>query len=273
MGHIQKDLNILEPATANPEDVGAAVSSHIESEQVEKLGFIPQHSHVGEAAEIASNRDMPVLRNAVDPVVIEHYRRLRTKILQMRAASPFRTLVITSPSPKDGKTLTVLNLGLSFAMLPSFKVLLVDGDLRRGSLGKRLGMANRPGLSNLIDGSAQFEDVLTSADHFPFHFIGCGTSQVPAAELLQSYELKSKFAKFARHFSLVLVDSPPANLLTDVQLLAAHCDAVLMIARAYSTTRKAFEKAVHDVSSFRVIGTVLNGGMRTPLYRRYKGYY
>jgi len=59
-----------------------------------------------------------------------------------------------------------------------------------------------------------------------------------------------------------MVDSPPVNLITDTQLLAASCDAVLLVARAFSTTRKAFEKTVQDLSPFRLIGTVLNGGVK-----------
>lgn len=283
MDHIQKKLNILGNANTDTQAFyGASAGSNKTnglvnhdpgSDEVEELNFVPQNGFPEASSLKALNRSMPIIQNAVDPMVVEHYRKLRTKILQCQATKSARTLVTTSPSPQDGKTLTVLNLGLSFGMLPNFKVLLVDGDLRRGSLGKSLGVDKRLGFSNFIDGSARFEDVLTKSDRFPFYFIGSGTSEVPAAELLQSYELKSKFAGFAKHFSVVLVDSPPANLITDVQLLAAHCDAVLLIARAYATTRKAFEKTVQDLSSFRIIGTVLNGGTRIPLYRRYQEYY
>jgi Mrp family chromosome partitioning ATPase len=74
-------------------------------------------------------------------------------------------------------------------------------------------------------------------------------------------------------FDLVLVDSPPVNLITDAQLLAGKCDAVLLIARAFSTTRTALEQAARELNAFRIIGTVLNGGTRPNLYRRYSGYY
>jgi hypothetical protein len=93
--------------------------------------------------------------NAADSAVSEYYRRLRTKILQLQATKPFRSLLVVSPSPKEGKTVTVLNLGLSFAMLDSFRVLVVDGDLRKGNIGKLLGLGDRPGLTNLIEGSAK----------------------------------------------------------------------------------------------------------------------
>ena len=84
---------------------------------------------------------------------------------------------------------------------------------------------------------------------------------------------RSQFRRISEQFDLVLVDSAPVNLIADAQLLAGCCDAVLLVARAFSTTRKSLEQAVQDLSPFRIIGTVLNGGPRTQVYRRYKGYY
>ena len=70
-----------------------------------------------------------------------------------------------------------------------------------------------------------------------------------------------------RHFDLVLVDSPPVNLIADAQMLANSCDGVLLVARAFSTSTKAFQKTLNDLESFRLVGTVLNGGMRTERYK------
>jgi len=180
---------------------------------------------------------------------------------------------VTSPSPEEGKTVTVLNLGLSFAMLPSFRVLVVDGDLRRASLGKWLDVGERPGFSNLIEGSAELPDVVIESEAMPISVIGSGTSKIPPGELLQSPRLKSVMEKMTEQFSLVLVDSPPVNLITDAHLIAASCEAVLLVTRAFVSTRKALEQAAQDLQPFRVIGTVLNGGTHSRLYHRYQGYY
>jgi len=214
-----------------------------------------------------------LIGNAVDPLVVEQYRRLRTKIVQFHSKDAFRSLVVTSPSPEEGKTVTVLNLALSFAMLPAFKVLVVYGDLRRGSLGKWLGVGEHPGLSNLIDGSATLSEVVLKSDAIPINFMGCGTSKTPPGELLQSNQLSRHFQKMTEQFALVLVDSPPVNLITDVQLLAGSCDGVILVTRAFSTTRQSLERAMQDLQPFRVIGTILNGGTRSQFYGRYKGYY
>jgi len=224
----------------------------------------------GSHADVTMDRTARLIPHAVDSAVVEHYRKLRTKIMQQRAAKPFKSLVVTSPNPKEGKSVTALNLGLSFAMLPDFRVVVVDGDLRKGSLGRWLGVHNRPGLGNLIDGSAKLEDVVLKSDDSPMCFVVCGTSQASPAELLNSPGLGSHFRRLGEHFDLIVVDSPPVNLITDTQLLAAGCDAVLLVARAFSTTCKAFEKTVQDLAPFRVVGTIINGGVKSN--RRYRGY-
>jgi capsular exopolysaccharide synthesis family protein len=215
-----------------------------------------------------------LIPHTVDPSVVEHYRRLRTKILQQQSNEHFRILMVTSPGPQEGKTVTVVNLGISFALLPSFKVLMVDGDLRRGSLGSWLGIEeDTPGLSNLVDGSATLEDVVLRCDDTPFAFVVRGNSKASPAELLNSPQLPGHFRAMAKHFDLVLVDSPPVNLLTDTQLLATGCDAILLIARAFATTNKALKNAIQDLAPFNVIGTVLNGGPKSRLGWRNRAYY
>jgi capsular exopolysaccharide synthesis family protein len=215
---------------------------------------------------------IPVLTNAANTAVMEYYRRLRTKVLHLREARMFRTLVVTSPEPQDGKTLTTLNMALSFAMVPSFRIAVVDADLRRGSLGGLLGTEDRPGFNNLIDGSASLHDVVYRAKEQGLYYIGRGNSKEPPGELLQSSRVAGVCRRLGEEFDLVLLDSPPVNIVADTHLLVTHCDAVLLIARAFATTKKAFEKAVQEVQHCRIIGTVLNGASRPRSYRGYRGY-
>jgi capsular exopolysaccharide synthesis family protein len=202
-----------------------------------------------------------LLPSATNPMLVEHYRRLRTKILQQREARPLRTLMVTSASPREGKTLTTLNLALSFALLPSFRVLVVEGDLRKGTIGEWFGVEpGLRGLGNLIEGSATLAEAVSKADSIPLHFMMRGNSPISPAELLNAPGLRGHFHEMAEHFDLVLVDSPPVNLFTDAQLLAAHADAVLVVARAFSTRALAFERAVQELGPAKVIGAVLNAG-------------
>jgi capsular exopolysaccharide synthesis family protein len=215
----------------------------------------------------------PALSNAANGAILEHYRRLRTKILHMREARTFRTLVVTSPEPQDGKTVTTLNLALSFAMVPSFRIAVVDADLRRGSLSAAMGAdEHQPGFSNLIEGSASLHDVIYHAEERGLYFVSRGDSKQSPSELLQSSRLAGACRRIGEEFDLVLMDSAPVNIVADTHLLVTHCDAVLLVARAFATTKKSLEKAVQELHHGRIIGTVLNGATRPRTYRGYKSY-
>lgn len=215
---------------------------------------------LGKLIRVAVNRRARLLPYATDPVVVEQYRRLRTKILQQRESRSISTLMVASGSPQEGKTLTVLNLAFSFAMIPGFRVLVVEGDLRKGTLREWLGIdSSLPGFSNLIEGSASLPDVVVTCEDFPIAFMPRGTSKNAPAELLNTPALSQHLAAMAAQFDLVLVDSPPVHLFTDAPLLAAGCDAVLLVARAFSTNGKGFERIVHELDPAKVIGAVLNG--------------
>jgi capsular exopolysaccharide synthesis family protein len=217
--------------------------------------------------EVKIDAHAPLMPHTTDSSIVEQYRRLRTKIQQQHEIKPIQSLLIASPGPGEGKSVTAMNLAMSFAMLPDYRVLLIDGDLRKGTVGKWLGVDNMPGLSNLVDGTARPQDVVFSCRELPMFFMTSGTSKRPAGELLTSSVLRDSIREMTRHFDLVLVDSPPVNLIADAQMLANSCDGVLLVARAFSTTTKAFQKTLDDIQSFRLVGTVLNGGMRTQRYK------
>ena len=246
-------------------------ATHVIAEESPVSMSAPKNGAV--AVHASLDRKARLLPHIADTVVVEQYRRLRTKLLQERENRPFRVLMIGSPNPQEGKTVTAFNLALSFGMLPSCKVLLVDGDLRKGSLGKWLTVSGLPGLSDLIEGTSRMEDVILKSDELPIHFVLRGNSKISAPELLNSPNLKLCFQEMAEQYDVVIVDTPPVGLVTDAQLLAKCCDAVLLVGRAFSTTCKAIEKAVQDLQPFRIVGTILNGGARVKRYRRYNGYY
>jgi protein-tyrosine kinase len=267
---------LIQKAIREAKDVGPLPSDgHFEADPVESTSLLPlvdqpAEAEFGKEAKAGLDQSARLIPYAANPTLVDHYRRLRTKILQQRDVKPFRSLVVTSASPQEGKSLTVLNLALSFSTLPNFKVIVIDGDLRRGTLGNWLGVSqSQPGLSNLVDGSAKLEDVVLKSDQVPMHFIVPGNGQIRD---LHPSHFADHFRRLSHIYDLVLIDSPPVNLLADVQILAANSDAVLLVARAFSTTRKSLEKAVQELTPFRIIGTVLNAGV-TQKSKRYYGYY
>jgi Mrp family chromosome partitioning ATPase len=137
-------------------------------------------------------------------------------------------------------------------------------------MGDWLGVSEeQPGLSNLVDGSATLEEVVLKSNQIPMHFMVRGTSEIHD---LRPSHFSNYFRRLGEIYDLVLIDSPPVNLLADVQLLAANSDAILLVARAFATTRKSLEKATQELAPFRIIGAVLNAGV-AQRSGQYYGYY
>lgn len=227
----------------------------------------------GSSLRVTFHRRARLIPNIQDSAVIEQYRLLRTKLLQERQEKMFKSLLITSPGPREGKTVTTLNLALTFGLLPSFKVLVVEGDLRRGSLGDLLRLGPRSGLSELIEGSAQLEETILKPEGLPVSFIVCGNACHSPGELLHSARLPELLQKVTEAFDLVLLDSPPVNLVTDAHLLASYCDATLLVSRAFVTSSTAMEEASRALLPYRVIGTILNGSTKRSFNSGYRSYY
>jgi capsular exopolysaccharide synthesis family protein len=216
----------------------------------------------GRLIEARLDERIRLIPNLLDSMNVEQYRLLRTKLLQQQADRMFRTLLVTSARVGEGKTLTTMNLALTFAMLPSFRVLVVEGDLRKGIMQDLLRMQDHPGFGNLIEGSATLEQVVFRSSDLPVWFVTRGNSRVSPAELLHSPQVGLQLREMAKRFDLVLVDSPPVNLVADAQLLAASCESVLLVVRACFTTQAELEEATKKLRRFQVIGTVLNGTQR-----------
>ena len=237
----------------------ASFTAGLSSEPVVSAPAVPKNGALGTLSDIVVNRKARVMPNATNSMLVDQYRQLRTKIMYQREQKPFRSLLVVSANSKEGKTLTALNLAWSFSLLPSFKVVVVDGDLRRGHLSRWLGIHNKPGLANLLEGTANLNQVVLRSGAIPFHVVAMGTSELSPPELVHSSRWPSQSRELSEHFDLMIVDSAPVNLVADAQLLAAGCDASLLVARSFRTSREAFENLRREFQRFRVIGMVLNG--------------
>ncbi|HEY5087571.1 MAG TPA: polysaccharide biosynthesis tyrosine autokinase, partial [Gemmatimonadaceae bacterium] len=197
--------------------------------------------------------------------VAEAYRTLRTNITFAQPDALASTIVLTSPMPRDGKSTSATNLAITLAQ-QGLNVLLVDADLRRGSLNTLFNVARDPGLSNVLIGAARLEDAVHRVDiGLPqgagqFSVLSTGTLPPNPAELLASERCRTLIDSLATAFDVVLFDTPPMNLVTDAVVLASKTDAVIVVARAGSTTGEALAYSMEQLNNVRakVIGTILN---------------
>ncbi len=190
----------------------------------------------------------------------EAYRSLRTNLLYLAQQRGYKIVVVTSPGIGEGKTTTVVNLGVVMAQA-GLRVILVSADLRRPKLEAYLSPGTGPGLSGVLKGDAELSKAIVAPGIMNLRLLPCGSVPSNPAELLTSPRLAEILRVLAANADVVLVDSPPATSVADAGILAAHADATLLVVDADTTRRSAALHAQRSIdrAGGRVIGAVMNG--------------
>ena len=216
---------------------------------------------------------------------VEQFRSLRSHISQFRLETPLKTILISSGIPGEGKSFVAANLALSMARNSNKKVLLIDGDLRRGTLHRLLGAPNVPGLAEYLSGTASLTGVMqrslsleTSGADLPqgisnITFIPAGVCGDGSSELVSNHRMEDLVTTLSPHFDWIVVDSPPVLAVTDAVELARAADAVLLVARSASTPFESAQRAQTAFVNSRILGFVLNAVKETPRNGSYSYYY
>jgi len=195
-------------------------------------------------------------------LVTEQYRSLRTRLLSQNPNYEHRVLAITSAVPKEGKSVTTLNLGCVLAEIRHLRVVVVDGDFRRSSLAHMLNQPVGPGLAEVLAGTATYEDVLRPTPIPNLMFMPAGSTKGrSAAELLTSSSAPAAFKRMRNEFHYTIVDTPPATTVTDVGIIGQACDGVIMLVRLHRTHEAAAKRAARllQVNNIPIVGCLLVG--------------
>ena len=213
-------------------------------------------------------------------VITEQYRTIRTRLLSQNPTNQHRSLAITSSVPAEGKSVTTLNLAFALAELHHLNVLVVDGDFRRHSLARMLGVTAKPGLSEMILGKVSLDQARQGTVVENLHFIPAGAlGDANAADLLSSPKSASLFEQLHEQYDYVLIDTPPATTVADVGIIGQICDGVLLVVRMNHTPEPLVKRAVRFLRANKVnlIGCIPAGydeqSARYPYRYRYYGYY
>jgi len=206
--------------------------------------------------------------DANDPVS-EAYRAIRYNLKCASLDKPLKSFLITSSNPKEGKTLTVANLGISFSQI-GLKVLLVDTDLRRPALHELFGKMNQAGLTHVIAGEFGWEAIINTGVN-NLSLLPSGPTPWDPGRMFESERLKELIEKLSNRFDLIILDSAPLLVKSDATILGRYVDGIIHIAEAGKTTRRAITEAVEILkkSNLRLLGVVLNKyGKKKAYYRR-----
>ncbi|NPV27277.1 MAG: CpsD/CapB family tyrosine-protein kinase [Firmicutes bacterium] len=192
--------------------------------------------------------------------VAEAYRTLRTNITFSALDKPFRTLMVTSAGPEEGKSTTLANLAIAMAQAGS-RILVVDCDLRKPLQHKIFSLSNRQGVTNLLVENLDAEQVIQSSVVPNLDVLTSGPIPPNPSELLGSKRMQSLLPRLVERYDCVLLDTPPAVAVTDAAVLAPHVDGVILVIRAGVAKIEMLKeaKSLLDNANARIIGTVLNG--------------
>jgi capsular exopolysaccharide synthesis family protein len=214
------------------------------------LGTIPRRRGAGASRLIVSGTDA------------EPYRGLRTAVQFLDPDSPPQVLLVTSPSPGDGKSTTAANLAAALADSGQ-RVLLVDGDLRRGQLTRTFGVEKAPGLSSLVTRTAGLRDVLLEQGQVMF--LPTGPLPPNPSEILGSQAAADVLAEIRTIADIIVIDAAPVLAVTDAVVLARQTDAVLLVVRHGATPRAGAADARRQLEAVAMpaAGVVLNAVPRS----------
>lgn len=208
----------------------------------------------------------------------ESYRNVRSALLFLADNENMRTLCVTSAVPKEGKTTTSLNLSVSLAQA-GMRVLLVDGDLRRGELHKFFGIEGGRGFSDVLMGQAKPESVIQRTGIPNLDLVATGPFPPNPAELMMRGEFNS-FVEYARRaYDRIIFDCPPVMAVSEASILASLADGTILVVWAGQTSRKLSQLTLQIIRQrgARIVGCVLNnlefGRVGYYYYSTYYGYY
>jgi capsular exopolysaccharide synthesis family protein len=200
-----------------------------------------------------------LMLEAPNSLYSEGVRTARTGVLLSSVDLPTRTLVVTSSVPGEGKTTFSSNLAMAHSLTK--KTLLIDADMRRPTLHKAYGLEHSTvGLSELVAGTALLKDCLHAVDGCKLQIMTSGAIPPNPLELLHSDRFTQTLDVLSKHFEIIIIDSPPVELVSDAMVIATHASGVIFVTKALSTPYPLARKSLQRLrrANAHIIGVVLN---------------
>ena len=205
------------------------------------------------------DKNINAVGRTVPFAVVEAYKTIRTNLMFLLSQTKSRTFAVSSSVPGEGKSSCAVNLAIAFSQLEK-KVLLVDADLRKPSVYRKLHLQNTKGLSSVLVGFCGFNDAVVSINPH-FDVLVSGPTPPNPSELVASDNMTELLESLRDYYDYIIIDTPPVNVVSDAILLAPKVEGVLMVVQDRKTTHDLFKKSINSlkISNVRLLGVVLNG--------------
>ncbi len=214
---------------------------------------------------------MFIVEKSPKSVAAEAYRSLKTNIQYSSFDKEYKTIVITSSNPGEGKSTTAGNLALTLAEGEA-KVLLVDCDMRKSSMHKNFRITNTYGISDILLQKKKVTEVAYSYNK-NLSIITAGKVPPNPAEMLASKAMTAFLREMKDHFDYIVLDTPPVQAVADAQILSTKVDGTLVVVRAGVTKKDEVQNTVNTLKKVNadIIGTILHAVDNTR--NKYQYYY
>jgi protein-tyrosine kinase len=205
----------------------------------------------------------------------EQYRALRHMVELKHKTDNVSLIAVSSPGAGDGKTITAINLAGALAQAPEARVLLVEADLRRPTVGSLLGFgdAGDPGLVDaILDPNLMLADIVHPRPPFNLSVVLAGQTPPSPYEVLKAPRLGALLAEARRDYDYVVLDTPPLAGVQDCRVIAHWMDGILIVVAAHHTPQPLLEAALDVLDPLKVIGVIFNASDQL-VSGRYGGHY
>jgi protein-tyrosine kinase len=240
-------------------------------------------SVVPEATDINAVQSVQVEASAASRLVsmsdphslgAEKFRALAARLDNLRNQRELKSLQITSSVAHEGKTLVSTNLAVNLAHTPSCKVLLIEGDLHKPSLGTLLGLSSLKGISQWWSSPKEQEitDYIYRINEMPLWYLPAGASLPQPSSILQSARFGEALLRLVGAFDWIIVDSTPLLPFVDANLWSRLVDGTLLVVREGVASVKALKKGLESIDNLNLVGVVLNDAADIE-HPKYKDYY
>lgn len=189
----------------------------------------------------------------------EAFRTLRTNIQFSGLDENIKSIVVTSSGPGEGKSTVMINLAITIAQSGK-RVIIMDCDLRKPTVHKKIGLPNSEGLTNLLIQEKKYEDIIIPTNVPNLYALTSGPTPPNPAELLGTKKMKQVIADLEKAFDMILIDAPPVIAVTDAQIISTIADGTLVVTSYGNTEKFALVKTKEllDKVGARILGVVLN---------------
>lgn len=209
--------------------------------------------------------------------VVEAYKTIRTNLSFSLPHTGNKSFVISSSVPSEGKSTTAVNVAVAFSQLGK-NVLLIDADLRRPSIHKKLKLVNTKGLYSILSATASFEDCVQNVSK-SLDVLTSGPLPSNPIELIESTALADLLELLKTRYEYIIFDSTPINIVSDAISLAPKTDGLVLVVKEGSTRKDDVRRALAacKFANIRVLGTIINDvnskHTRKYSYKKYRSAY